>query len=179
MSVLTLALAKTHLNITSVVNDAELQTFIDAVEGAVAIKCGPLAPVAVTQRIKSAGGPMLLLRATPVISLTSVTPVGGTAYDVTLMELDGSAGVVEWLSGAWFAPGWYSVVTSTGRATVTADLLLGVKELLRHVWDTQRGPGGRPGSRQSDALSDKILASAYMWPNRVTELLAPYIQVGN
>ena len=178
MSVLTVAEVKTHLNIVGAVSDAEIQTFIDACEDAVAEKCGPLTSVARTERVKG-GGAGLVLTETPVVSLTSVTPVNGSAISLTLLNVEKSAGVVEWLSGACFQTGWYDVVTQAGRASLPNDMRLGIKELIRHVWDTQRGSGGRPGGRSSEALSNTVLASAYTWPNRVTELLAPYIQVGN
>ena len=178
MSVLTVTQAKTHLNLSSAVSDAELQTFIDAAEAAIAEKCGPLAATATTERVKSTGGPMLLLRTTPIISLTSVTPIGGSAYDVTLMEPDLSAGTIEWRSGASFAAGWYSVVTSAGRASVPADLLLGIKELVRHAWKSQRG-GGRHAARDADELSNTLLASVHTWPGSVTSNIGPHLQVGN
>lgn len=178
VSVLTLAQAKTHLNLSvATTNDVELQTFIDAAEAAIAKKCGPLTSVAKTDRVRGCGTG-LVLRHTPVVSLTTVTPVGGTAIDSTLTQVDLSAGVVEWVSGAAWSPGQYDVVYQAGRsAALPADLLLGVKELVRHLWTTQRGGGAtRPGSSQSDNVAP---GSAHALPYRVTELINPHIQIGN
>jgi len=181
MSVLTLTDAKEHLNISGSAFDAELQAFIDAAEAAIGSdgKCGPLAPVAKTERL-SGGRKGLALRYTPVISLTSVTPANGTAYDVTLLDLDKRAGVVEWTSGASFAPGKYDVVYQAGRATVPDDLMMGVKELVRHTWAaSQRGGSRRPGSPPSDTLSNTLPGSAYLFVYRVQEYILPHLQTGN
>jgi hypothetical protein len=178
VSVLTLAAAKRHLNITASTHDGEIQEHIDAAEAAIAQKCGPLTSVATTERVKG-GGAGLVVRETPVVSLTSVTPVGGSAYDLTLLDADLSAGVIEWRSGQRFQVGRYDVVYQAGRATVPNDLLAAIKELVRHTWETQRGPTVRPGSRTSETASNTLPGAAHAWPFRVTELLAPHIQVGN
>lgn len=177
MSVLALADAKKHLNTTAAVNDAELQGIINSAEKAIAKKCGPLEPTAKTERVKG-GGLGLVLRHTPVLSLTSVTPVGGSAYDPALLDVDDS-GVIEWTSGARFTPGRYDVVYSAGRTEVDDDLLLAIKELVRHMWSPQRGGMKLPGSQPSDTLSNTLPGSAYTFPIRVTELIQPHIQVGN
>ncbi|WP_374457715.1 phage head-tail connector protein [Nocardioides sp.] len=179
MSVLDLAKAKAHLNISGTGHDGELQDFIDRAEGAIKEKCGPLTPVEVTERVASSGGRGLVLRTTPVIALTSVTPVGGSAYSLSGLEIDESAGVIEWANGQRFTRGRYVVVYQAGRVEVPKDLLLGVAELVRHFWETQRGPTMRPGSRASEGAANTIPGAAHAWPFRVTELVAPYVQVGN
>jgi hypothetical protein len=178
MSVLNLSEAKSHLNITTTINDGELQQHIDAAEAAIVEKCGPLTSVAVTERVRG-GGTGLVLRETPVVSLTSVTPVNGTAYDLDDLDLDTSAGVIEWGSGARFQSGRYDVVYQAGRASVPNDLLSAIKELVRHSWQTQRGPGRGAVTTVSDASSNTIPGAGYAWPFRVTELIAPHVQVGN
>lgn len=178
MSVLELADAKRHLNITTSTHDFELQQHIDAAEAAVAEKCGPLTSVAVTERVRG-GGTGLVVRETPIVSLTSVTPVNGSAYTLADLDVDASAGVIEWGSGQRFQVGRYDVVYQAGRASVPDDLLSGIKELVRHTWETQRGPTARPGSRTSEGASNTLPGAAYAWPFRVTELIAPHVQVGN
>ncbi len=176
MSVLTLAQAKTHLNISVTTHDTELQTVIDSAEAAIAQKCGPLASTSTTSRVQGESC-SLVLPVPPVISLTSVTPVGGSA--LTLGDLlVAPGGVVEYASGGSFSESWYDVVYAAGRATCPADLLFAVKELVRHVWQTQRGPSGRPGSSASSEASNSLPGSAYMFPFRVAQLIAPYEQPG-
>jgi hypothetical protein len=178
VSVLTLALAKTHLNIpaTVVTQDTELQTVIDAAEAAIVQACGGLEAASTSSRVRG-GTDRLVLPVPPVISLTSVTPVGGTALTVGDLMVSAS-GVVEYTAGGFFSDRWYDVVYSAGRASCPADLLLAVRELVRHIWDTQRGGTRRPGSSTSSETANTIAGAAYLFPFRVEQLLAPYIQPG-
>lgn len=170
MSVLTLTDAKSYLRITDGKYDRDLQDVIDGAEATIAKKCGPLSVVARTERL-SGGGYGLVLRYTPVISLTSVTPVGGTAYTIGDLMVDPTSGVVEWVYGpSGFQSGRYDVTYSSGRASCPDDLLLAVKELVRHLWTPQRGP---------TVQASPTPGPGYLLPNRVQELMGPYVQVGN
>lgn len=178
MSALQLAAAKEHLNIPSSNLDPEieLQAVIDSAEAAIAQRCGPLVPTEVTDRIRGERG-KLALYTTPVISLVSVTPAGGSA--LTVDDLNVSAGgVVEYLGAGFFTSRFYDVVYSAGRTECPADLLLAVKELVRHLWEPQRGPARRPGSTTSTETSNTVPGAAYMFPFRVVQLIAPHEQSG-
>lgn len=172
-SVLDVTAAKVFLNITGPVNDAELQTFIDAAEAAIARATGPLQATAVTAVLS--GGQTLILPTTPVIYLTSVTDSGGSV--LTLGDLRATPdGVVSFIGGGCFSAPYYTVVYQAGRtvtATVNADLLQAVKEMVRHKWATQRGGGGRPGSPSMEMVP----GSSFSFPYAVSELIAPHIQV--
>jgi hypothetical protein len=171
MSVLTLAQAKTHLNITVATYDTELQSFIDAAEAEVADRCGPLEATAVTQRIEGGVG-TLVLRKSPAISLTSVTPYQASALTLTDLYLDTAAGLVTYNSGASFAASFYTVVYSAGRATCPPDLLLAVKELTREGWEaSQRGPARRTGPTPPEpTTSPRVIAERKMKPYLQTAL---------
>lgn len=176
MSVIALADAKDYLNIQTATADAELQRFIDAAEGAITQHCGPLAATSVTERIESNGGQQLLLRRSPVVSLTSVTPVGGTALDSARLYLWADAGVVEFADGATpFTSNRYDVAYTAGRDAVPPDLLMAVRETVRHLWETQRGGSRRPGVGGDDTA---IAGAAYAFTYRIRELWAPHIQFG-
>lgn len=174
MSTLTLAQAKSHLNITGNTHDSDLQDVIDAAEAAISERCGPLSPTTVTARIPAAG--QLTLPVVPVISLTSVTPVDSSALTIGDLYLDADSGVVEHNSGSTFSARYYTVVYSAGRSEVPADLLLAVKELVRHLWETRRGSTRRPGSPASESPTANP-GAAYLLPYRVAELIAPHTQV--
>lgn len=176
MSVLTLQQAQTHLNMGAQ-HATELQSFIDAAEAAIAKRCGPLASTATTVRVDG-GGFALTLPTTPALSLTSVTPADGTALTLTDLYLNTGAGVVTYNSGITFTARFYDVVYNAGRATVPDDLLMAIKELVRHMWQTQRGPTRRPGSQPSEATANTVPGAAYMLPFRVSELIAPHLQHG-
>jgi hypothetical protein len=175
MSVVLLADVKTHLNITDVTYDAELQSMIDSAEATIVRKCGPLAPTATTRRVY--GGSFLIVEITPAISLTSVTPATASPISVSLLHLE-PTGIITYNSGQMFTDRYYDVAYSAGRTTCPADLALAVKELVRHLWDTQRGPTRRPGSEssQSAVLTQRQPGAGYLLPFRVLELIAPHLQ---
>jgi len=175
-SVLDLASAKAYLNITAGTFDAELQAVIDAAEAALAQHVGALQPTALTDRVEG-GDVALVLPTAPVVGLTSVTGVSGSTVTIGDLYVNQGAGVVTYNSGISFAERYYTVVYNAGRATCPDDLLLAVKELVRHIWETQRG-SGRPGSRSSEMLSNTLPGFAYTFPFRVSELIAPHLQPG-
>lgn len=186
MTVLSLDEAKEHLNLTTDVQDAELAVFIDAAEAAIAKRVGPLEPTDVTSVVDSGGG-TLVLPCIPVISVTSVTAVPGFGgvYDASGLSLNGQTGVLSPSSnqdsfgfagsnfGSGLLAGRYTVSYVAGREEVPSDILLAVKELVRHLWSTQRGGAKRPGSTDDPAQS-----SGYLMPYRVAELLAPHKTFG-
>lgn len=176
MSTVKLEEAKAHLNITTGNHDGELQAMLTAAEAAIEERVGPLGPVTITERLHGTGYPVAL-RHYPIISLTSVTPVGGAAYDTVALDLDETTGTLTFASGSSIGAGRYDVVYVAGRASLPADLRMAVLELVRHFWDTQRGPTRRPGSTASDSASNTIPGAAYIFPFRVEQLLAPHTQL--
>ena len=107
-----------------------------------------------------------------------VTPLGEAALTVD-DYLVTEGGIVEPEAGGWFGSRWYDVVYQAGRATVPDDLRMGVLEMLRHLWDTQRAGGSRRvGSGSSDSTANTIPGAAYLFPFRVEQLIAPHVQVG-
>lgn len=183
MSALTLSDAKAHLNISVVEtdDDGELQDFIDAAEAAIGKKCGALASTSTTARV-SGGTQTLVLPTAPVASLTSVAPVNGSAIDSALLYLDEAAGIVEYVDGSAFSERRYDVVFQAGRATVPADLLLAVKELVRHLWLTQRGaapgsPGALPNAGEFEFITDASVGRSFSFPWRVEQLMAAHLLV--
>lgn len=171
MSALTLDDAMTHLNITVDTYDGELQAVIDSAEAMLAQRVGPLEATTVTRRIPGCTS-ALVLPVTPAIELTSVTPNTGSALTVADLYLDGRSGLVTRNDLGSFTAAFYDVVYEAGRATCPDDLLFAVKELVRHLWRTQRGGSARPGS------TDSQQAPGYLIPYAVAELLAPHVQIG-
>lgn len=175
MSTLPLAVAKTHLNVTGTTHDGEIQDTIDEAEAAIAERVGPLVSTPTTVRVRGVSD-ALVLPVIPAISLTSVTPVDGAALTLADLYLDTEAGVVTYDSGGSFSARAYDVVYNAGRSSCPDDLLRAIKELVRHLWITQRGPTGRPGSGTSDAAANTIPGAAYIFPFRVEQLLTPHGQ---
>lgn len=178
-SVLSVSQAKTHLNITGATYDAELQTVIDAAEAVITRHCGPLQSTATTARVPGSGRLALVLPVTPVLgALTSVTPVGGTALTLSDLYVDANPGLITYVSGNGFASRFYDVVYNAGRNPCPEDLLFAVKELVRHLWQTQRGPTRRPGSPAGDSAANTLVGAAHTLPFRVTELIGPHLRGG-
>lgn len=157
MSVLTLADAKQFLNITVTTYDTELPSFIDAAEAAVAQRVGPLSTSSVTKRVAGYGW-NLHLPVYPAVSLTSVTPVNGTALTIGDFHLEPEVGAVSYNSGAFFSSAAYDVVYVAGRSSVPADLLMKVRIVLKYLWTTQRGTGARSGGGGPDIAAPTLQA---------------------
>lgn len=176
MAVLTLAEAKTHLNITAATHDTELGAVIPSAEATIAQRVGPLEPTDITARLSGTTG--LVLPVYPFISLTSVTNSAGTALAVADFTVDPAAGVLEYVSGGKFTSPYYTVVYKAGRAVgaLPADLLLAVKELTRHLWESQRGPARHAMSPMGESAD--VGGTGYLLPYRVQELLTPHMQYG-
>lgn len=170
-SVLSLTDAKAHLNITADTWDVEIEAFIAAAEAAIEQRVGPLQPRSRTDRVRG-GGTALALHASPAISLTSVTEVGGVALAVGDLSLHEPAGVVRFVNGGTFTGREYDVVYTAGRGTCPADLMLAVKELVRHLWQSSQRGNGQRGS------AEVVPGAAYMFPNRVLELISPHVSAG-
>jgi len=164
MSVVTVPETKTHLNITVATYDAELQSFLDRAEAALAKRVGPLSSTAKTERVRG-WCTVLRLSHTPIISITSVTAIEGTAVATSqLTTMPG--GRVEFTQGGYFASRFYDVAYQAGRTTLDEDLKLTVLELVRLLWTTQRGSRGRPGSEvPAEAVGDGLLSR---WVDQLT-----------
>lgn len=184
MSVLTLDQAKTHLQLSLDDHDPddELTAFIAATEASLVTAVGPIEPTEVTRRI-SGGTYTLVLPVSPAIELTTVTPYSGTALTVGDLYLDPTTGLVTNNNMSPFVAAYYTVVYSAGRATCPPDLLMAVKELLRHLWKTQRGQVARPGLMGDDLdpqINNRAAGVLYgeaLWPQRVRQLVEPHRQV--
>lgn len=170
MSVLDLAAARTHLNITGSSYDTELQAFIDAAEATLAQRVGPLSTTSVTKRVPGFGW-SLHLPVYPAVSLTSVTPIGGTAITLTTLYLETNSGTVSRNDLGFFSSAAYDVVYTVGRSAVPADLLMAVKKLLKFMWKDQRGGASRPGQ------TPEVIAPGRLFPPDVEELIEPYVRL--
>lgn len=164
---------KKHLNmdLTRTADDAELLGFLGAATPIVEDVVGPVVVRSVTE--VHDGGPVLVLDHPPVVEVTSLTAVltGGTGYAVSDVDVDPVTGVVRLLTGARFA-GPLRATYRAGRPVVPDNIIHGSKELIRHMWATQRGhSGARPGLGDEDMV---VTGSGFAIPRRVLELLAPH-----
>jgi uncharacterized phiE125 gp8 family phage protein len=188
--IITLAQAKTFLNITGTQSDAELTDFIAAASQVIVNKIGPVSGSPTVSEWHDGGSSRIVLRHQgPLQSVTSVTETYGTVtYALTGITLDGAPVataygytvdldrglIVRRASGVAipFAAGTQNIHVTyvAGYSTIPADLIQATQLLLKHMWDTQRaakGPGSGPGAGDSFTL-----------PRRVEEILAYYTVPG-
>lgn len=173
--IVSLADAKSHLNLTVSTHDEELRGFIEAATEVIEFFVGPVVRRTVVE--VHPGGAQLALARTPAISVTTVAPVldGGTSYTASDLDLDGATGIVRRADGGGFT-GPLRVTYVVGRVIVPAPITHAARELIRHLWRTQLGSQfvSRASSRDVDDYSDPIPGLGYSVPNRVIELLQPF-----
>lgn len=152
-----------HLGLTPN-QDAELSGFIDAAVELIEQRVGPLTERTVTARVATAGA-LIILPSAPAVSIASLSDADEYALDVDDLHLDTAAGIVTRNDGGRLCSRYYTVTYVAGRSTLPAHLALAVKELVRHLWKTQRGaaPAGR--ADELDPLG------AFSLPGRVLELI--------
>lgn len=169
--------AKAHLNITATTHDAELRRVLDVATDLCENYAGrSFRRRTVTAETHDGGSESVLLRWTPVISVTSVTDDGTAVSDYTLAAESG----VLWrdeLAGTSWSTGRrvVSVTYVAGYASPPADVQQAVLETLRHLWTTQRG--SMP-ARNPLAGDDYAAGTGWSLPRRVVELLEPYRLTG-
>lgn len=168
---LSLADGKAQLNKGSVVDDAELRTFIAASCAIVERYVGPVGVRTVTEQ---ACGYQWALTSYPVVSLTSVTPVYSGLVSWAVGDLVVSqAGVVSHGLGLDLG-GPYNVVYKAGDTQVSPNIGLAARIILQHLWATQRGGSSRPGMGGGggvDLVEQQLALQGFAIPRRAKELL--------
>jgi uncharacterized phiE125 gp8 family phage protein len=172
-SLISLAEAKAHLNITGTASDDELRNFLSAATELIETKVGPCVRRTVTSRIAGSNGGQIALPAYPVTSVTSVTSTtpGGPTWTTAQLDVDGDAGIVSVLPSApafWWGP--WDVAYVTGRTVIPERFLHACKEQVRHLWETQRGAAA-PSVLQGEEIFTTSAGFAFSVPRRVLELL--------
>lgn len=161
--------------------DDELMGYVAAVTPIIEDIVGPILP-RVCDEVHDGGGGAVMLRETPVLSVTSVTESGGsTPQDVTAAgwSVDLASGLLDRRNGTsltCWAGGIRNihVVYTAGRAACPPNVLLAAKEELRFLWQTGRGaahPGA--GDEQTEV---EYTPAGYAVPRRVIELCAGEIR---
>lgn len=174
--IISLADAKTHLNIEGVEDDEELRGFVEAATRVVENVVGPVVVRTVTEVHPS--GRALALYQTPVLALTSIVRIPtGQSYAVGGMDVDPVTGIVRRLDGGWFVGPLRSAYTA-GRRIVPATMTMAARVIVAHMWETQRGH--TQGRRQTSAMDRMgsgdvapVPGVSFMVPRRALELLNP------
>lgn len=170
--IVSLADAKAHLNITSTTHDEELRRFIESATKTCEFFCGPVVPRTYVERVPSCA--WMLLKRTPVVSLTSVVPwrTAGTTYTVGDLVVEEDTGRVERLDGGVFTGGPFRVTYKAGQSVIPSNITEAALIIIAHSWDTQRGQQNRPRAGGMDASI--VPGLGYAVPNRALEKLQPH-----
>lgn len=165
--ILSLTDAKAHLNITSTTNDDELRAWIESVTDLVEQYTGITVRQTFTETydVPRLGARALVLRRSPVLSLTAVSDSG--TDDV---ELDADNGIIRRPSARF--SGLTTVTYVAGRTVIPASITAAAKVILQHLWRTQRGSGRGPV--RGDDESSTIPGFGYSIPNRALQLMEPH-----
>lgn len=169
-----LADAKDQLAIpvTSTGDDEEIQDYIAATTVAVEYFVGPVARRTV-QQVLQGNRDAWVLHTTPVLSLTSVTPLQTwqQTIDVNVLDVDANTGIVRRKDSLWFFSGDYRFVYEAGRATVPPNVSLAGKLILQHLWRTRYGAARGVSSADDFLATEQVPGFGYAIPNRALQLL--------
>lgn len=192
IDVVSLQEAKDFLNISTSANDAELELFITAASSMWLKRGGPGGSSPAYDEWYSGGNSTIALRHTPVLAITQIVEAltGSTSYVLT--EQNPGSGLTSAFGysivkerglltrrangvATNFMVGELNVhVTYTaGFVTAPEDVKLGVKLLVDHMWQTQRG-----GSKRPNSTDEYVPGIGFMWPHRVEQILAQYVLPG-
>lgn len=175
--------AKQFLNIDAIdtTDDDELTQYIEVASYIADKRVGACAPRTVTERCEV--GSRLVLRYGPPmddrpISIVPYLGAGmGETVDVSLTKIDHVTWMLDRIDGTGFYWGPYAVTYRIGRAIVSPVILQGVRVLLSHLWETQRGASMvGPASMASGPVGSEDVTFAvkgHVWsvPRAVLELL--------
>lgn len=177
--ILSLADAKTHLQLTGTSQDAQLRDWLEAITESVEAYTGvgPRRTVTEDHEIPSSGTRALALRRTPVLSITSAAGIltGGTSYQAADLDVSSSTGIVRPLNGGRLY-GPLRITYVAGREQIPASLTAAARIILQHLWRTQRaGPRGPViGGGDDYSVTEPAPGFGYAIPNRALQLMEPY-----
>jgi hypothetical protein len=163
--------ARAHLNLAARASDEELREQILVASSLIQDLIGPVLP---TTRSQTCSGSRTILPLDHrVVSVTTVTQHPGGVVPASDganrgYRLVGDRGL-ELVSGMTPVP-WASRVTVAyvaGYSTVPPTIRQAARELVRHLWDTQRGPSA-PRSMENETW---MSGQGFTLPRRVVELL--------
>jgi hypothetical protein len=173
-SLISLADAKAHLNITTTTSDDELREYLEAATEIVESYVGPIVTRTHTARVDGYRSAIPLPH-TQVTGVTAVTLVSDGSSPITLSDLavDTDTGVISYKAGGTFPYGQMDVTYTVGRSFVKANWTLAAKLVVQHHWRSQLGnlpniQGDDPGYEMTGAgLDVTYRVRALLQPDQV------------
>ena len=161
--IVSLADIRRHIGLTAPdpVRDEQLRDFIESATSMVEKRTTKVYRRQTVVETYNGGVLQLALRTLPVISVTSIAQNGVNVTDYVLDPVAGliSRGTI--YASQWWLPGLQNVtVTYVAGATSVPVAVQGtVKELVRYLWDSQRGGSGLPRQNGADEFDPRNVES--------------------
>jgi hypothetical protein len=170
-SLLSLADAKSHLNITSTTYDDELREYLEAATEIIESYVGPIVTRTHTARVDGYRCAIPLPH-TQVTGVTAITIVSDGSSPITLSDIavDTTSGIISYKSGGSFAYGQMDVTYTVGRSFVKANWSLAAKHIVKSNWNSQLG---NLPSIQGDEHGYVVTGDGYRVPYQAIALLQP------
>jgi uncharacterized phiE125 gp8 family phage protein len=180
VTIVALADCKEHLRISGTGDDDKLRRMLVTATSMCEKRTGRWRRATVTET-HDGGRSQLLLREPNIVSITTVTE-SGTALTAGDYVLDRAAGLLT--RGSSTSPSCWAwgiqnvavaMVAGPDDQVIPDDIQLGVKELVRHLWDTQRGGMELPAGGAESGFGD-FGVNTFSIPRRVLELWHPWMR---
>ncbi len=149
-----------QLRRTDNADDSSLRRHLAAATRYIASKVGPIGATTFTERYYVLGD--FSVRKHPLISVTSLTPDAGTAYDASSYRADTDLGQILVVAG--IGAGWHTLVYRAGWVDIPDNFASAGRIIVKHLWETENGGGGRRVDVTQTGLGFAV-------PNRAIELL--------
>lgn len=184
LDVITLAEAKTALDMTTTAHDSEVALLITAISRRLDRLCGPIVQRQVTDVFNGAGSPVIVLRSPPVASIVSVSE-SGVVLTPSMYYLNAPAGLLyRSTSSPYGPPIWWRYGTQSitvtyvgGRfvSTATVDPLYKQAALLtlEHLWAQTAPTWAQSSTPFGPGPESAMVSPVAPWavPRAVLELL--------
>jgi hypothetical protein len=170
-SVLSLADAKAHLNITSTTQDDELREYLESATAVIEEYVGPIVRRTHTRQV-TGGRQAINLPHTQVLEVTAVDYArdGAEAIAAADVLVNTDAGVITRVDCGYLPYGELAITYTVGRSYVKPNWTLAAKMIVAHNWESQLG---NLPSIQGDDPGYVVSGSGYLVPYRALALLHP------
>ena len=169
--IVSLQAVRAHLGIVQTGTDERLRDHLLLASEMVESYTGRTYRQQTVTELHDGGGTVLRLRVLPVISVTSISEFGGAVASFVLNPVAGTLSRGTKYGGYFWLPGIQniSITYVAGGVSVSFRVRQATLELVRHLWDSQRGGYSIP--KQQGAGDDWDPRQGYSIPRRVAELL--------
>ena len=173
-AIISLADAKDQLRITTTDFDERLRGFIESATRVVERHIGSavVRRTVIEDHRFTSYSRSLVLKKSPVISVTSVASVDGSAaWSTSDLYLSKDSGIISVKSGGLFC-GHIEVIYVPGMLVIPSNYVDSATMIVEHLWQTRRGVKGAPrAGGQEDTVT--IPGMGFAVPRAALELLGP------